>query len=100
MTWSVDETGAGTISNAGLYIAHAVPGTYHVRATSSADPTKSGTATVTVSNTITVLNVSPAAPTLVVGQEQTFTASVNGTIMELVTWTVEPADRGHDHGGR
>jgi alpha-tubulin suppressor-like RCC1 family protein/uncharacterized protein YjbI with pentapeptide repeats len=91
VTWSVDETGAGTISNAGVYIAHAVPGTYHVRATSSVDTTKSGTATVIVSNTIDVLNVSPAAPVLVVGDAQAFTASVNGAIIPGVIWSVSPA---------
>ena len=49
VTWSVDGGAAGgTITAAGLYTAPATPGTYTVRATSVADNTKSGTATVTV----------------------------------------------------
>jgi len=48
VTWSVAETGGGTITNAGLYTAPATPGTYHVTATSVKDSSKSATATVTV----------------------------------------------------
>jgi hypothetical protein len=48
VTWSVVEAGGGTITTAGVYTAPAVAGTYHVRATSKADPSKSATATVRV----------------------------------------------------
>ncbi len=52
VTWSVQEGAAGgTITQAGLYTAPAIAGTYHVVATSQADPTKSAVATVTVPNT-------------------------------------------------
>ena len=52
--WSVDGGAAnGTITAAGLYTAPATPGTYIVRATSVADNTVSGTATVTVVSTAT-----------------------------------------------
>ncbi len=96
VVWSVDGTGAGTINDAGLYIAHAVPGTYTVRATSSADPTKSGIATVTVSTTAppppnVTVTLSPSAPALLVGQVQTFTATVAGTTNLAVNWTVAPS---------
>ncbi len=47
VTWSVVEAGGGSV-NAGVYTAPSAPGTYHVKATSVADPTKSATATVTV----------------------------------------------------
>ena len=49
MTWSVQEGAAGgTIAATGVYSAPAVAGTYHVVATSVADPAKSAIATVTV----------------------------------------------------
>ncbi len=48
VTWSVQEQGGGTIDENGFYTAPRVPGVFHVIATSTADPTKSGSATVTV----------------------------------------------------
>lgn len=48
VTWSVVEGGGGSITSGGAYTAPATPGTYHVKATSQADATKFGTATVTV----------------------------------------------------
>ncbi|HET8724175.1 MAG TPA: kelch repeat-containing protein [Anaeromyxobacteraceae bacterium] len=56
VTWSVQESVGGTVSSTGSYVAPATAGTYHVVATSVADPTVSGSATVTV----TV----PAPPTI------------------------------------
>jgi hypothetical protein len=48
VTWSIQEGAAGgTITSGGSYTAPAAAGTYHVVATSQADPTKSATATVT-----------------------------------------------------
>lgn len=49
VTWSVVETTGGSITSAGVYTAPTTAGTYHVKATSVADTTKSATATVTVS---------------------------------------------------
>jgi chitinase len=49
VTWSLREGAAGgTVTNTGLYTAPANPGVFHVVATSVADPTKTGVATVTV----------------------------------------------------
>lgn len=49
VTWQVTEgTTGGTITSAGVYTAPSTAGTYHVVATSSADISKSATATVTV----------------------------------------------------
>lgn len=49
VSWSVSEaSAAGAISASGLFTAPATLGTYHVVATSVADPTKSATAVVTV----------------------------------------------------
>jgi hypothetical protein len=47
-TWNVSEANGGTIDAAGLYVAPAAQGTFHVVATSSKDPSASATATVTV----------------------------------------------------
>jgi hypothetical protein len=52
VTWSVQEGAAGgSVTAGGLYTAPGSNGTYHVKATAQADPTKSATATVTVSAT-------------------------------------------------
>lgn len=49
VTWSVEEGAlGGSITSGGVYTAPASPGTYHVKATSVADPSKSASATVTV----------------------------------------------------
>jgi alpha-tubulin suppressor-like RCC1 family protein len=57
VTWSV-EAGGGVIgASSGYYTAPATAGTYHVYATSNADPTKIGT---------TVVTVSPGTPPLAV----------------------------------
>jgi len=51
VTWSVQESGGGTVSTSGLYTAPSSPGTYHVTATSVADNSKSAAAEVTVGAT-------------------------------------------------
>ncbi len=48
VTWSVQEAAGGTVDASGKYVAPAADGTYHVVATSVADPAKSDTATVSV----------------------------------------------------
>jgi hypothetical protein len=48
VTWSVTEASGGTVDAAGLYRAPSTTGTFHVVATSVADPTASATAVVTV----------------------------------------------------
>jgi hypothetical protein len=48
VTWSVVESGGGTVSAAGVYMAPAIPGTYTVKATSRADATASATVMVAV----------------------------------------------------
>lgn len=51
VTWSLKEGGAaGTIDEAGLYVAGPTPGTYNVVATSKADPAKTATVPVVVVN--------------------------------------------------
>lgn len=48
VTWTVEEPEGGTISPEGQYTAPSQPGTYHIIATSTVDPTVSATATVRV----------------------------------------------------
>ena len=48
VTWSVDEEDGGTVTNRGLYTAPKIQGIYHVTATSTVNPQKHGSATVTV----------------------------------------------------
>lgn len=51
VTWSVTEgTSGGTVTGAGLYTAPMTKGTYHLEAKSVADPKKSATAAVTVTD--------------------------------------------------
>lgn len=61
VTWSVQEGSAGgTISAAGLYTAPSAVGSFHVVATSQADPTRSASAVVVVTTPFT-LSVTPVA---------------------------------------
>ena len=95
VTWSVDESGGGQVNAAGQYLAPQAAGTFHVRATSAADPSKSGQATVTVTAPPVVsVAVSPASASVQVGQQQAFTATVTGTSNPAVTWSVVEASGG------
>jgi hypothetical protein len=79
-TWGVQEGAAGgTVSTSGLYTAPANPGTYHVVATSVADPSKSVVAAVTVSERIVSVAVSPPTVTVAPGGTAQFTATVTNT---------------------
>src|SRR6185295_6277298 len=56
VTWSVQEPEAGTIDDKGVLLSGSKPGTYHVIATSKADPTQKATVPVVITNlTIQVL---------------------------------------------
>jgi hypothetical protein len=67
-----------------------------IRATSTADGSKSGTATVTVPNyTVNSVSISPSGlVSVTTNSTQTFTATVNGTYSppQTVTWTIEGND--------
>jgi hypothetical protein len=78
--WSVQEGSAGgTVDTAGRYTAPTTPGTYHVVATSQADPTRTSVATVTVATQVMGVAVTPGAPTVQTGGTITFTATVTTT---------------------
>ncbi len=87
VTWSVVDAGGGSITSAGVYTAPANAGTYHVKATSAADSSKSATATVTVNNAVNV-TINPSSATIPVGGSATFTATVTGTSNTDVSWCV------------
>lgn len=88
VTWKVVEAGGGSISSAGIYSAPSVEGTYHVKATSAADPTKSDTATVMVTTGQVSVAISPTSATVTANGTKTFSANVTGTIHTQVTWSV------------
>lgn len=85
-TWSAS---AGSISPSGLYAAAAAAGAATITATSEG---KSGTATVTVSAVpVATVTVSPATPSVTVGQTAQLTATpkdANGSVLvgRVVTW--------------
>jgi hypothetical protein len=80
VTWSVQEGSAGgTVTSAGVFTASATAGTYHVVATSAADPTKTAVATVTVTDKILSVAVAPTTVSLQPGASAQFTATVTTT---------------------
>ncbi len=87
VTWSV--SGLGSIDTSGLYSAPAlIPSqtTVTITATSVADPTKSGSATVTL---IPIsVTVSPDTAMVVITGKKQFTANVSATSNTAVTWSV------------
>ena len=93
VTWTVQEgSNCGSVSAAGLYSAPNAGATCHVVATSAADATKSGSATVTVTAPPPhVVTVTPGSASVVTGGTTTFSATVTGTTVgesSAVTWSV------------
>jgi galactose oxidase-like protein/Kelch motif protein len=87
ITWIVKEgSNGGTIDRTGLYTAPAAAGTFHVVATSQADATASGTASVQVPP-LTV-SISPASPTLRIGGKQLFSGFALAA-NQNVTWKLQ-----------
>src|SRR5207253_2975185 len=62
VAWSVLEANGGSIAADGTYTAPTTSGTYHVTATSHADPGKSGSATVTVTGSVAPIVTITASP--------------------------------------
>ena len=95
VTWSVTEAGGGVVGATGTYVAPSTPGTYHVVATSRADPTRKGQATATVTATPGVsVVVSPKTKALAPGATFQFLASVSGAADTAVNWSVTEAGGG------
>jgi hypothetical protein len=78
----------GTVTSGGLYTAPSSAGTYTVIASSAADPTKSASAIITVSQpTQVAITLSPNAVSLPSGGQQQFISYVSGTANSAVTWS-------------
>jgi hypothetical protein len=85
----VEGPAAGTIDQMGHYVASTVQSqsSFHVEATSVADPTKRGFASVTVTPIVGVA-VAPPSVTLSPGEQQRFNAVVTGVADTSVVWSV------------
>jgi hypothetical protein len=80
VTWSVQEGAAGgSITTGGTYTAPSVAGTYHVVATSQADPSKSAAGPVTVADKVLSVTVNPPQITIPAGGTASFTATITTT---------------------
>ena len=92
VSWSISPA-LGVISSAGVYTAPSTimsPQSITVMATSVADPTKIGSAAISLVPPVSI-SVSPASVTLAASQVQQFTATVNNSTNTGVTWTLSPA---------
>jgi hypothetical protein len=90
----------GTISGAGLYTAPAqIPGSgiVTVSAVPVADPTRSGSASVTIAHAI--VTVQPSSASLLSGASQLFIATVANTGNQNVSWLVNGILGGNDTVG-
>jgi hypothetical protein len=85
VSWRIQETGGGSVDTNGLYLAPAAAGTYHVVATSLEDQTASAAATITVSEKVLSVSVSPPSIQLYPGQSASFVATVRTTCGTTVT---------------
>ena len=87
VSWSVQEgTSGGTIDNAGLYTAPTAPGTFHIIASSQAEPKASGIASVEVPP-LTV-SISPSPATLRIGGQRQFSGFALA-VNQNVTWKLQ-----------
>ena len=96
VTWSVQEIGGGAITSAGLYTAPNTAGTFHVVATSQADPSKSDVATVNVPAVSVSISITPSLIGVLPNQQRQFFAHVAGTANRDVRWSVDEGVAGGD----
>jgi hypothetical protein len=98
VNWSVSGAGCsgaacGTVTSGGLYTAPSTPpspATVLVAASSAADTSKTGGASVTVVSTVTV-SVKPSSAHVNPNSSLQFTATVSGTSNQSVTWSLSGA---------
>jgi hypothetical protein len=92
VAWSIDgdDGTKGSIDSSGLYTAPTAMPSFPVvvMATSQADTTKSGTATIIVIPVSISVSVSPATASVQVSKTQQFTATVTDSNNTAVTWSV------------
>jgi len=98
--WSVDgvhggNSSVGTITSSGLYTAPSVAGAHTITATSLVNPRSSGSAAVSVMS----LTASPTTASLAPNGTQQFTATVQGTNNQSVTWSVDGVVGGNNTDG-
>lgn len=95
--WSLSGSGCsgsacGSISASGLYTAPASapnPPIVAVTATLLSDPTKSGSATVTITSGVAVgISISPTTAQVGAGGQKQFSATVTGSSNTAVVWTI------------
>jgi RHS repeat-associated protein len=87
VTWSVVEPGGGSVNASGFYTPPGSAGTYHVKAKSVADPTKSAQATVTFTVASGIqITVPSAFINLLPGASTSLSATVTGTTNTAVNW--------------
>lgn len=94
VTWSVDgidggNTSVGTISSDGLYTPPTTASTHVIGAASVEDPTKIGTATITVELPPVTVTVTPSSASVSTIQTQSFLATVQYSDNSAVTWSVD-----------
>jgi len=91
----------GIIDTNGMYTAPSTPATVTVTATTVATPAVSGSANVTVTAPVVVtVSVTPATATVRVNRTHQFTATVNGSSNQAVTWKVNGIAGGNTTVGR
>ncbi len=93
VVWTVSPA-TGSISGAGVYTAPqqvSSPQIVTVTATSTADPSKAASASVTVNPAGVAISVSPGSATLPATGVQIFAATVTGSSNTAVTWSINPA---------
>lgn len=91
VTWSLSPA-VGTLSSTGLYTAPSTltsAQTVTIRATSSADGSKSATATVSLTPSVTI-SLTPATVQLQPSGTQQFLASIGGSTNTGVNWSISP----------
>jgi hypothetical protein len=91
VNWSLSPA-VGSISN-GVYTAPALVTTSQsvtVKATSAADSTKSATAIVSLTPSVSI-SMTPSSASLTAGQSSTFKATVSGSSNTSVDWSMSPS---------
>lgn len=93
--WSVQEgPPGGTVDGSGNYVAPSAAGTYHVVATSHADPSRSAIATVSVASRTATIAIDPPSITTWPGTPLGFVAKVSTGATTRVFWTVQEPNGG------
>ncbi|MGC3996261.1 MAG: hypothetical protein QM767_01480 [Anaeromyxobacter sp.] len=97
VTWVVVESGGGSVSGTGAYVAPGSAGTFHIRVASVANPSKTAQATVTVTAAppppVTV-TVNPGTGAVDACRTLQLAATVANSSNTAVTWSVQEGAAG------